>query len=712
MLNTLKKYYRPAVPLLLAVIAAVTVICYAPSLQNGFVNIVDDDAHLCRNAGVHSLSPESAGRLFTSSCNSIYIPLTQLSYAVEFRLFGLVPVAYHIDNLLLHIANALLVFWLFFKLSGRRPTAFIVALLFALHPLHVESVAWVTERKDVLYAFFFLFSFVMYVQFTEKRNPVFYVLSLLLFLLSMLAKGMAVTLPLLLLLYDWWRSRGPGKTAWLEKIPYFVLAAFVAAANIAAHREFSSGAVASVTGLLVQQSWELPYRLAFYLYKLFLPLNLSCYYTMPASPSGIPAAGILSIIFCIALAAAVLYSLRYTRVVMFASLFYLFVLLPVLNLLPFGMETVADRYAYIAPLGIFFLLAKIFVRWYDRAGRRPLLQAVLITAVLVPGVVLGALTYDRCRVWRDDVTLLQDALDKGGPDAYVYTSLSKAYTARGEYSRAAACAGKAVALKDTDPRCHRALGDALFALGDFGSALDAYRRTVQLNPRDIETHSLLIDALDLSGNPAEAEKLFARSCADGAVPVEMMVRMGVVYARRGKTDRAESMLLKVIKHDRHNAGAYYNLGVLYLSRGKKETALAAFRRAAEAGFAGKEVYNNIGALAMESGADRYAMEAYRQSLRIDDQCAFTWYNLGNLYGARGRYREARDAYEKAALLEAGQEDPLLLYNMGIVYAQLGEYEKALQRFERLKGMPSNFSTAVAENIARVKNLRSARLGSP
>ena len=254
-------------------ILVIVSLSFLPSLKCGLVNW-DDDRYLSNTPAVQSLSLTTVKEASTSFFIGHYQPLTILSYALDYHFYKLNPYHYHLTNLILHLLNSLLVFYLIYLLSGNIIVSFITAILFGLHPLHVESVAWVSERKDVLYSFFFLLSCITYLYYLTKGNKhKYYILSLFLFLCSLLSKSMAVTLPLLLLLIDYYLKRKPNKTLLLDKIPYFFLSIIFGIIAI-----FGVGIRPKVGFSLFGALSAASYATVFYLGKLFLPIKLSCLY--------------------------------------------------------------------------------------------------------------------------------------------------------------------------------------------------------------------------------------------------------------------------------------------------------------------------------------------------------------------------------------------------------------------------------------------------
>ncbi|HQP10435.1 MAG TPA: hypothetical protein PKV41_03540, partial [Candidatus Omnitrophota bacterium] len=343
--------------ILLAAILAVVFFSYYPSLKNGFV-FWDDDVHLYENVSVQTLDLEHIGDLFTSKVNKIYIPLTTLSFAVEYHFFKDNPFIYHLDNLLLHLGVVALVFWLGMRLGLSAAASGAAALLFGIHPMRVESVAWITERKDVLYAFFYmaaLVSYSKYLDFTNstpalqiKRNYGFLVLTVMLGILSMLAKPMALSLPLILLLMDWFHERKIGREAILEKIPLFAIIAGIAWLSYAAHARIPGKSIAEAPLIWI-------WTFVFYLRKFVFPAVSVPIYYLP-QPVTLSHFEYLSAVMIFGFLAFVIFRWRKQDWLVFAMAFYLLSIFFLLRYdeTPEGPNIVADRFMYMPSLGFCF----------------------------------------------------------------------------------------------------------------------------------------------------------------------------------------------------------------------------------------------------------------------------------------------------------------------------------------------------------------------
>ena len=401
---------------------------FSPSLKCGLVNW-DDDRYLSGTPAVQPISLTAAKEASTSFFIGHYQPLTILSYALDHHFYKLNPLGYHLTNLILHLLNSLLVFYLIYLLSGNIGVSFITAILFGIHPLHVESVAWVSERKDVLYSFFFLSSCIAYLYYRRREHSSkYYILSLFLFLCSLLSKSMAVTLPLLLLLMDYYLKRKPSKTIFLDKIPYFFLSIIsclivffgvILFGGIRQEAHFSLLSTLSVAS----------YAVIFYLGKLFLPIKLSClypYYNFEYNPTYL-----YSIIAVILLSVLIVLYVKYTRKILFGAALFLLTLLPALQFIPNGEIIVADRYTYIPSIGIFFIMAT-FIYWlYSK--KLKMFSLVLVILIIS---TFSIMTYSRCKVWKDSVTLWNNALINYPGSSIIYSSLGAAYSDLGQDDKA------------------------------------------------------------------------------------------------------------------------------------------------------------------------------------------------------------------------------------------------------------------------------------
>ena len=328
------------------IVVAVTAVAFIPCLFNGFVNW-DDNGYVVTNPTIQHLSLPGITKLFTSTFVSSYVPLTMVSFAVEYHFSGTNPCPYHATNLVFHILNCILVLFFIYALSGNIVVAFITSLFFGIHPLRVESVAWIAERKDVLYGLFFLAALLTYIRSRESGRRAWYWTALAFFILSFLSKPAAVSFPLVLLCYEYIKKGKPDRTVLAGTIPFFACAAVFTVVTL-----FSQHAAIIYGNPVWFNILVACHGLIFYLEKTLVPVKLSFIYPYPVL-NHIPFIFFVSPVIVAVCAGLVIFSRRYTRVVIFGTLFFLAAILPSLQLMPFGNFFAADRFTYFHP-SVFF----------------------------------------------------------------------------------------------------------------------------------------------------------------------------------------------------------------------------------------------------------------------------------------------------------------------------------------------------------------------
>src|SRR5260221_10960730 len=365
-----------------------------------------------------------------------------LSLAIEYHFWGLNEAGYHIINVLLHLLNIILVFYTIFLLSNKTGVALIVALLFGIPPMHVESVAWASELKDLLYTFFFLASYILYLKYIKSNKNKFLFYALLLFMFSLLSKAMAVSLPLLLLLTDYFKGRKINIKILLEKLPFFILAVIFGV--VAIHAQKSSHAIQDInTFTFPQRIIFASYSFITYLLKLLVPFHLSAYYPYPIrSGEHLPSQYYIYVLLFLGLIAFVIYSIRFSKKVLFGIGFFTITVFLVLQLLPVGDAVMADRYSYIPSIGLFYLAGEGFY-WLWNRNSKPL--SVILASAFTIFFSVG--TYARCRVWENGLSLWSDVIDKHPTVAVAYNNRGGTLLNEKKYEEAISDFSKAIELR-------------------------------------------------------------------------------------------------------------------------------------------------------------------------------------------------------------------------------------------------------------------------
>lgn len=392
---SIKEKY-PLLPWLLFV-GAITAICFFPSLFNEFTNW-DDEYYVVNN---RMLRGPDWKAIFSTQVLGNYHPLTISSYAFNYAISGLHPFSYHLVNYIFHIANTLLVFYFIWNISDKNKlVAAFVALVFGIHPMHVESVAWIAERKDVLYTFFFLLSLIQYWRYLENGKKKNLWICFGLFILSLLSKPAAIVLPLVLLLLDYWKGRPITWRVILEKIPFFLFSLLfgIITVGIQSKSAMVGLHVFSITDRLLFAS----YTLMTYTYRFFYPYPLSAFHPFPMT--NFPGYAILlSPIFIAALLIA-FWFLRKNKVFVFGILFFVINLLLVLQILSIGLTIVSERYTYVPYIGLAFMVAMLVSRIKFISPK------ILLSVASLFIIILGIMTFQRTKIWKNSGILWTNAL--------------------------------------------------------------------------------------------------------------------------------------------------------------------------------------------------------------------------------------------------------------------------------------------------------------
>jgi len=405
--------------LLISVILLFTFLLYAGSLGNNFL-IGWDDGEYLSDVAVSGSGPINTGEIFSNFHLGMYQPLAVLSFAINYKISGETAWPYILTNLLLHLLNTLLVFKLTRRwMKGYIPAA-IVALLFAIHPMHVEAVSWISTRSSGLYSLFFLAGLLTWDKYIEEEQKTrYYMLSFLFVLLALFSKSMAATFPLILFLMDFLKKRKFSLTLILEKLPFLILSIIFGVVAIRAAASFGHITVMEQEYTLVQRFFLILYGISFYVIKLVVPTNLSAIYAFPELinenlPNYVYSATLIPVL----VALGIWFSGKYRREFIFGGLFFLFSISMVLPLFWSRIFITADRYTYIPYIGLFMIVARIFSSLYesrstiDKNNRRMLVFSFSLILLL-----LSAATFNRTKIWKDTPTLLSNVIEKKRSDA-------------------------------------------------------------------------------------------------------------------------------------------------------------------------------------------------------------------------------------------------------------------------------------------------------
>jgi Flp pilus assembly protein TadD len=656
-------------------------LAYAPVLGNGFVDF-DDDLYLLHNPALRrGLTPAGVAWAFTSGSGANWFPLTWLSWMADYTLFGLDARAFHATSLLLHVASAVSLLALLARATGALWPAAFVAGVFALHPLHVESVAWAAARKDVLSGLLWVLTTLAYLRYASRPGPGRYALVALGLLAGLMAKPMLVTLPFTLLLLDVWPLRRLPLDRWdaaaarrlcVEKLPLAALSLLSAVVTLLVQR--ASGAVAAeevfppATRLL-----NAAVSYVAYLGDAFWPAGLAPYYPHPG-PALSPLSAALAALGLLGLTLAAFALRRMAPAVLVGWLFYLGTLVPVIGLVQVGEQARADRYTYIPLVGIAVALA-----W----GVPPLAARLRLPA-MAPAALGGLalllcvpLTARQVLRWRDSVTLFEHTLRVTGPNALAHVNLGVAYLERGRLEDAVRELEAAVRLHPGSAEGHGALAGALARLGRHADARAHFETSLRLFPAQARVRNAYGRSLAESGEPGAAGAQFREAIALDPAYAEPYGNLGAVLMEQGSPD-ALDYLEKAVSLDPGLAEARANWGRALLGRGEAKEA-AEHLAAAEALSPGRPgVLRDWGFALLAQRDFEAALARFREAVGRAPDDGEAEQGAGLALAHLGRYEAASTHLARAAVLRP--RDPEPLHALGMALAGAGDLAGAVQRY--------------------------------
>jgi tetratricopeptide (TPR) repeat protein len=601
-----------------------------------FINY-DDNIYVYENSVVKKgLSQHGIAWAFTTFHAANWHPITWISHMADVSIFGLEAGWHHRVNVLFHIWNTVILFLVFMRMTGALWQSAFVAALFGVHPLHVESVAWVAERKDVLSTLFWLLTMGAYLRYVRLPSVRRYFPVAVLFALGLMCKPMLVTLPFVLLLLDYWPLRRMGETdstgavsASLllrlvrEKLPLFVLSvascvityfAQLQGGGIGPHEDFPAGI--RISNAIVSY--------AAYLKNTFWPVALSVFYPHPGTiQASIPVwriAGSALLIGSISL-----FALRQGRRRPYLAvgwLWYLGTLFPVIGLVQAGGQALADRYSYVPLIGVFVMVAYgIPVVLEGWRYRRPTLM-ISGGAILF---VLSVTAWNQAGYWRDNLTLYTRALNATENNWLAWMNLGSTYE----------------------------------ALGKYPSALEAYREVVRIRPRYPRAWANLSVGYRNLGRYPEATEALGKALAINPEYARGWNILGDTYSQLGQHEAAAEAYRTAVRKNPEYADAWNNLAIARGKLGHYSLAIDALRMALRISPEDVEAWNNLGIAFASSGQDSQAIEAFRKALDLNSGDAQVWYNLGIVYSRLGQRREVLEVYQRLNITDPAKADEFI-----------------------------------------------------
>lgn len=571
---------------------------YARSNWYGFA-YMDDFQYVITNSFVQSgLSAKSFAWSFTTAHANNWHPLTWLSLMLDFELWGMNPAGYHLSNLFFHLANSVLLFLVFVRMTGSTWRSAFVAAIFALHPLHVESVVWISERKDVLFAFFWILTMWTYVRYTESPGIKRYLPVFVFFSLGLLSKPMIVTLPFVLLLLDVWplgrisfdgqsgeSGRGSGraeflnscKKAALEKIPLFIVAA--ASGGITFFIQQQSGGLKSLEALPLWMRLCNGFKsYVFYIIDTLWPTKLAVIYSYTIVESTLIWHAALSAVLIVLISVAVLCNIRKRPYLPVGWFWFVGTLVPVIGLIQTGMHSRADRYMYVPLIGL-----SIIAAWgaFEALKDWRLKNRALAVAAVIVLFFFSILTYYQAGYWRSHLTLFEHALNVTDNNYIAHTLFADNLLEQGRIDEAAAHYKEAINIDPLYMRPRIGLGKSLLKKGRLKAAEAELKEAVRLVPEDARSHFTLGVVLAARGRTNEAVEQYKAATSLRPDYVEAYNNLAVIYTDAGLYDLSITQLGRAIELDKQNPALYYNMAIANDRKGDRGEAIRFYLMALE-----------------------------------------------------------------------------------------------------------------------------------
>jgi len=612
--------------LCLVVVGAVVLAAHWPGLSARAL-MLDDDQYLVENRLVQNPSWASLKRFFTevlwpSTVRGYYQPLTMISLMLDCAAGGGVDNlrSFHRTSLALHVANSLLVIVLLYLLFGQAVPAALVGLLYGVHPVTIESVAWVSERKTVLAAFFALWSLVLYMYYVRRQKRSFEAGCLIMYVLSLLSKPTIVAMPVLLLLLDFWPLKRFSKKAVLEKLPLFVIAGAAGAVTFISQSRAASVTLPGQAGP-VRVLLTVCHNIVFYLYNFVWPANLSWYYPFPKPFDLSQLMVLFGVVGTCVLILLLLISLRWTRSLAVGWLFFFAAILPTLGVIGFHPMIAADRHMYFPVLGFLLPLGCFFAFfWAGELGRKfskSARRGTLVIAVLL--LIASEFVLTRCYLvhWRSSESVYEYMLGFSPDVAILHNNLGNVLKNAGEADRAIEHFNKSLELKPNSPEIHNNLGTLLDKLGRSDEAIEHYRKALKLKPNFSQAHYNLATSLAKQGKTDEALIEFRKALRGRPENVDILNNMAFALAQQGKFSEAVEYYKKALEIEPDSVVVHGRLGLVLASLGRLDEAIQEFRIVLSALPDDAEMHFNLGVLLEQRGKVAEAIKHYGTALQIN-----------------------------------------------------------------------------------------------
>ena len=685
--------YLWAIPVLVLVL-----IVYLPSLKNGFITNWDDRLYVLENMLIRRLSFENVKLFFTEPVAGNFHPLTIFSLAIDYHFFELDPYYYHLHNLLHHLLNTFLVYWVVYYLSHKNILAAVfVSLIFGIHPMHVESVAWVSARKDLLYTFWFLTGLLIYVYYYFKKSNTVFILVFICFLFSGLSKPAAVVFPIVLLATDIYFTGKLNKKDIIEKVPLFFVSLAIGILTI---RSQGTAIVAELVDFSDKVSFA-SYAIIMYIIKFFIPFGLN---NMHVFPNPTPKYYGFFVLFVIPAMVYLLYVWnRFRRNgFIFGIVFYLTTIALMLQVITVGNAIIAERYTYLSYVGVAFAFYYLIEKGFFRFQINKWTNIFLLILIFLSGTSFSIISAQRIKVWESAVTLWEDAIKKDQGNYIAYNNLGNYYYRLDSLQPAYYNYNKAINYFPDYATAYFNRGLVYFNQDYYEFALNDFEEAVRINPDDEKAINfrtrcyLALGQLDKIQNdePLSVEKPIAGLHSETAQ---------VYYNRKEYEKAAEEFINAIVIDKENNAGIYLNLGLCYLYLDRLDESVRYFAESLQRDSNKPKAAYNRGVAYFKLGQFDKAIADFERTVVLDPARVDAYKYLAHLYLKKQDYRKVAEYYSE--VLKYEPDNAAVLSNRASALYYTGDYAQAVKDAERAIELGYPVDQAFYEKIKRRAGLK-------
>ncbi|MBF0464240.1 MAG: tetratricopeptide repeat protein [Nitrospirae bacterium] len=637
-----------------------------------FINY-DDPVYVTNNPLVlNGLTTGGFIQAFKTMTNGYWSPLVDVSNMLAVSLFGLSAYGHHLINVVFHAASSIVLFYVMQGLFRTTGISLCTALAFATHPMHVESVVWISERKDVLYALFFFLSILLYLSYVKKPSVTKYSFTLIAFIFSLMSKPMAVSLPLILLIIDIYplerfKDRDSKLSVIYEKIPFFFFSTAISVVTYLAQK--SSGAIETAIPIsLFTRLGNAMTSLIKYISKLFIPVNMSILYPYDLNIA------FWKVVVCLILATGITFTALYgfkkrkQPYIFTGWFFYLVTVSPVIGIVQSGAQSMADRYTYVSYVGLFIIIAFLVSELTERFAKYHVAAIFAVIAILF----FMSISFRQVSYWRNSETILRHGISVTKNNYVLYNNLADTLLRQWKISEAVSNYLSAISIKPDFADSRAGIGIAYMYEGKIDKALENLNLALQLNPRCIEAY----------------------------------IGLGTIMSSRGQLDTALQYLNKALAISPNSALLRYNLGITYLYTGKPAEALENLQISVNLNPYDAKAHFYLGNVYASTGKLTEAESAYRKALRIQPGYPEAMVNLGNVLIYEKRFDEAVNVF--TAALNISPVSAEAFNGLGSALMLKGDIQGAIKSFEKAISIRPDFKEALT-NLAIAKK-KAERVG--